>query len=136
VAVSAAHSKKVYAKATSSSPIAGDEIAGVTDASSNVSVNQVEISSYKDDAYKRRLPTLIDCSISISGNEDMSDSPQGLLRSNLLSGGTLYITILDDGTNGYSYPVTVSSYERAGGVADANTFSCTCELNGTPIVRP
>lgn len=136
MAVTGAHTKKVYASAASTAPSGSAEIAGVTDCSVSRSIEAVDVTAYKDGQYRTRLATLIDAQVTISGNEDMSDAPQGLLRSYLLTGATLYITVLDDGTNGYTYPCVVTSYETGGAVADANTFSATCQLNGTPTARP
>jgi hypothetical protein len=136
MALSAAHAKKVYAKATSTAPIASDEIKGVTDASDPWNRDKVDTTSYSDDIYKTAMTTLIDVTLNLSGFEDMTDAPQGLLRSYLISGATLYVTILGDGTNGFTYPCLVTAYERSGAVGEGNSFSCTLALNGAPIARP
>jgi hypothetical protein len=136
MSLTASHLKKVYAKASSAAPSSGDEIKGVTDASDPWQRDKVDVTAYSDDIYKLSLATLIDVSLSLSGFEDLSDTPQGLLRSYLISGATLYLTILGDGTNGYTYPCIVTSYERSGAVGEAQKFSCSLSLNGTPVSRP
>lgn len=136
MAATAANAKKVYAKASAAAPSSGDEILGVLDVKVSRSRAAADITAYSDGIYHVRLPTLIDVSISMSGVENYSDTPQGLIRSYFLSGATLYITVLDDGTNGYTYPTLVTAYEPSGAVGDAAQFSATFELNGTPVAVP
>lgn len=136
MALSAAHGKKIYAKSTNVAPSAGDEIKGLTDASDPWTRDKVDTTSYSDAEYRTALVTLMDVQLSLNGFEDMADTPQGLLRSYLISGATLYITILHDGTNGFTYPCLVTNYERSGAVGEANSFSCSLALNGAPIARP
>jgi hypothetical protein len=136
MALTAGHTKKVYAKATNVAPSAGDEIVKVTDATDPWNRDTTDTTGYSDDQYETAMGTLMRIGLTLNGFEDMSDAPQGLLRSYLVSGSTLYVTILHDGTNGYTYPVIVSGYERKGAVGEANTFTCNLKLNGTPTARP
>jgi hypothetical protein len=136
MALTAAHVRKIYAKSANTAPIAGDEIKGLTDSSDPWTRDKVDTTSYSDDIYRTSLATLMDIQLSLSGFEDLADAPQGLLRSYLITGATLYVTFLHDGTNGFTYPVLVTNYERGGAVGEANTFSCSLALNGAPIARP
>lgn len=132
----AAHAKKVYAKSASGAPGSGDEIDGVMDCTVSESRTAIESTDYKGDQFRTRLMGLRDVSISMSGQMELSDSPQNLIRSSYASGATIYITVLDDGTNGFTFPCLVESYEKGGGVDDAATFSASFVLNGAPVAVP
>jgi hypothetical protein len=136
MSVTASHLKKVYAKASSAAPSSGDEIKGVTEVSDPWNRDKVETTAYSDDIYKLSTPTLIDISLTLSGFEDLTDTPQGLLRSYLTTGATLYFTVLHDGTNGYTYPAIVTGYERSGAVGEVNKFTCNLALAAAPVSRP
>ena len=132
----AANVKKVYAKSTSASPVSGDYVAGINNATHPRKRNTVETSTYNADQYMRRMGMMVDVDITLEGYEEMSDTPQGLLRSAFTSGATTYVTILDDGTNGYTYPVIVTGYDAKGSSTEVAGVTITCQLNGAPIARP
>ncbi len=132
----AAHGRKLYAKSASTAPSGSDEIDGITDCSVDRSRESAETTDYKSDEYKTRIALLADAGISISGDVELADSPQNLIRSNFIAGTTFYFTHLVDGTNGYTFPVLCTAYSEKGAVGDKATFDATLELNGTPIARP
>jgi hypothetical protein len=136
MALTASNLKKVYVKSTNVAPSAGDEIVKVTDTSDPWSRDHVDTTGFSDDIYKTSMPTLIDVSLSVNGFEDMSDTPQGLLRSSLISGAKVYLTILHDGTNGFTYGAYVTGYERKGAVGEANQFTANLTMDGAPVARP
>ena len=132
----AAHVRKLYVKATSSSPVSGDELDGAKEFSWSSSRDVLETTSYKDGDTKTKLLGLKDGSGSISGDWLPSDTIQTLLRTAHGDGSTVYVTDLPDGTNGFTYPCLVESIEVGGAVADLVTVSFSLQQNGAPIARP
>lgn len=131
-----AHAKAVYALTASTAPSGANLIDGIDSAELSESRTVIETSDYASAEFKTRIMGLRDATISLSGQLELSDTAQALLRTNYAAGTTTHITILYDGTNGFTFPCVISSYNVGGGVDEANTFSCECLLNGAPISRP
>lgn len=133
----AAHSVPVYVKASSSAPSAGDLVDGIKDITAKDSRTMLDTTDFLDSSgAKTKLAGLLDASISLSGDYEQSDAPQALLRSSYTSGATVYITLLPDGTNGYTYPCIVESYDVKAGVDGLVEFSASLVGNGARTARP
>lgn len=132
----AANGKKVYAKAAAGAPSGADEIDGVIDATVSFSRDMLDTTDYFDGIYRTRIYGLADVSISLSGDYEQSDAPHALIRTSQVAGSTIYITVLPNGTNGFTYPCLVESYESSGDVASKNAFSASFVLTGAPVAVP
>lgn len=70
-----------------------------------------------------------------AGVVDSADAGQGVIEDAYESQATIFIQVLEDGTNGYEYPVKVTSYGRQR-TADQSKirYSFTMEQDGTRTV--
>ena len=132
----AANLKKVYIKATAGAPSGSDEVLGVTNATHPKNRNLADTTGYKDGIYTKRLPLLVDMKGTMEGQEELTDAPQTLVRGAVISGATIYYTVLDDGTNGFTYPVLVESYDPKGAAGEVCLFAASLALNGAPVAVP
>lgn len=133
----AAHTRKVYAKASSSAPGGSDEVDGAIDFKFTRSKAMLDTTDFKDTSGAHtRIAGLGDGSGSIGGDWEQADTVQALLRSSFDAGSTIYITDLPDGTNGYTYPCLVESIDDSGQVDGKNSVSFSLQQNGAPIARP
>lgn len=133
----AAHTAALYAKSTSGSVSGSDEIDGINSVSVSQELTELETTDFKDtSSFKTRIAGLKDGSIEISGDFEPADAPQNLVRSSFLSGATIYITYLRDGTNGARFPALVTSIKEDGAVDGKAQFSATLKLNGAPTALP
>ena len=132
----AASSKKVYFKATAGAPSAGDEPIGITNATHPTNRNLAEKTAYSDGIYTTRFALLADMKGSVEGQEELADAPQNLVRAAVISGATIYYTVLDNGVNGFTYPVLVESYDPKGSAGEMCLFSAALALNGAPVAVP
>lgn len=130
-----AHPFKVYAKSTSGTAVAGDEVAGINSASNSISGNLLDVTDFKDTSgAMKRILGLLDSEFTLSGFFEGADAPQQLLRSSASSGASVWITFHVNpggGANekGYKVECKVASFDLSGSVDGAAEFSCT--LNGT-----
>lgn len=132
----AGYSRKVYVKASSSAPSAGDLIGSCTGGSFPETMNALDTTAFGSSGNHSRIMGLFDVKPTASGDTDFADSPQNLIRSSFRGRTLIYVTNLSDGTNGYTWPCYVSSYTEDGNPDDKSKWSATFELSGTPIVRP
>lgn len=133
----AAHSISVYVKSSSSAPSAGDLVDGIKEITVKDSRTMLDTTDFLDSSgAKTKLAGLLDASISLSGDYEQSDSPQALLRTSFASGATVYVTLLPDGTNGYTYPCIVESYDVKGSVDGITEFSASLVGSGARTARP
>lgn len=133
----AAHTVLVYAKATNVAPSAGDLIDGIKDFAPKDARTMLETTDFLDTSgAKTRIAGLLDASGTLSGDYEQSDAPQALLRTSYASGATVYITLLADGTNGFTYPMLVESYDVKASVDGIVEFSASLVGNGARIARP
>jgi predicted secreted protein len=137
MAAIAAHTIKLYLKSSSTAPSGSDEIANIKDCSFKSSKTMLDITDFKDTtAAHIRMAGLEDGAFSISGDYNRADSPQLLIQTAFEAGATYYLTILPDGTNGYSYPVLVSDYEVKAQVDGTVEVSANLVMSGAKIARP
>src|SRR4051812_46813674 len=87
---------KVYAKASNATPISGDEVDGMNDATFNEMIELLETTDFKSGgaaAWKTRIGGLNDGDINLAGDFEASDAPQQLMRSSKRTGTTVWISI-------------------------------------------
>ena len=95
---------------------AWDEVLGIKEASMQNGADNQDISTFGAN-YIKRLQGLKDCSYSLSGNYEPTDTTgQVAIRAAWEADTTLYIGFLPDGTAGFEQVVVVSSFEISGAV--------------------
>lgn len=128
----------LYAKASASSVVSGDEIDGVLSFDFGPTLNLVDITDFKDTGNARaKLATLRDGSISISGQNIMSDAPQGVLRTAATDGSSVWITVEFDpngasNSKGFAVQCKVAGYKIGSTVEGVQTFSCDLQFTAAP----
>jgi hypothetical protein len=132
----AAHLRKVYVKATNAAPSGSDELDGAKEFSFTTTRDVLDTTDFKDGDQRTKMLGLKDGSGSISGDWEPADAIQTILRNAHLNGTLVYVTDLQDGTTGATYPVLVESIENGGAVGDlvSSTFNIT--QAGAAIARP
>jgi hypothetical protein len=135
----AGYTELVYVRTDTTTVGTGDKIDGVQEFDYSRSAGLEETTDFKDGSgYKTRIQTLKDSSISISGQTEMSDTIQGILRTAYGSGATVYVTIKTDptasaGSQGDRVPCLVESYDFKGSVSGVGEFSVKLVGNGAPV---
>ncbi len=135
----AAHQVKVFAKASVAAVVAGDEVDGINDVKYSPSVDLLDVTDFKDTTgAKLKLAALLDGSATLSGDLELADAPQALLRSSL-TGASVWVNFQFNasaaaGSRGFSVECKVASFEITGAVADKVQFSCELQFTGAPAV--
>ncbi len=136
----ASHPLKIYVRSDGTAPGASDEVAGLNSVDFGPSITMLDITDFKDTSgAKKKLAGLTDGTISLSGDLEMADAPQQLLRSSALSGADLYVQVHFNPTGssnqkGYSVVCKAKGFKLGGAVDGKNTFSVDLEFNGTPAL--
>jgi len=129
----AAHPVELYVAALDEQD-ANDLLVGIKECTVKDSTTVLDITDFKDTSgYKTRLAGLTDVSVSLSGDYDQTDTPQALLKA--VAGTSLYFAILPDGTNGFSYPCLVESYEIKGEIDGLIEISVSLVGNGARVAK-
>lgn len=135
----AGYTEVVYARTDTTAADVADKIDGISEFSFSRSRDMEDVSNFADgDGYKRKLATMMDSSISMSGQYESGDTIQALLRTAYGSGATIYVTIHVDpsassGSKGWRIPCIVESYDANGSVGGAGQFSVSLTGNGAPV---
>ncbi|MCY1042130.1 phage tail tube protein [Corallococcus sp. bb12-1] len=129
---------KLYIRATDTAPVEADALEGVLEAPVNRAKDTVDANYFGSDGWKRSKGTWKSFSIPLSGHVFMSSSPQQVLRDAFESDATVFFTVVEDetapvGTQGFRYPVKVTSYEEGRSASDVVTFSATLAGQGAPV---
>ncbi|MCP3060974.1 phage tail protein [Myxococcus sp. K38C18041901] len=129
---------KLYIGATETAPTEVDALDGVTEAPVNRAKDTVDANYFGGDGYKRSKGTLKSFTIPLSGHVFQGSAPQKVLRDAFESDAMVFFTIIEDetapvGSQGYRYPVTVTSYEEGRSSTDVVTFSATLTGQGAPV---
>ena len=136
----ASHPIKVYARSDNTTPISSDEVDGINSVDFGPSITMLDVTDFKDTtAAKLKLAGLTDGTIGISGDLEMADAPQILLRANALSGADIYVQIHfapsgSNGAKGYSVICKCKGFKVSGQVDGKNQFFCDLEFNGAPAL--
>ena len=130
----AAHPSEIYV-AIADEQDANDLVVGLREFSIKDSATVLDITDMADTTgYKKRMAGLKDYSVSLSGDFSQADAPQALLRA--VAGDTLYVSILPDGTNGFSYKCMVESFETKGSVDGLVEISVSLVGMGVKTAKP
>ena len=134
-----AHPAAIYAKSTSGS-YSGSELGNIDKVSYSPSIDLLDVTDFKDTSgAKKKLAALTDGKITLDGWVDLSDTPQNLLRSSMVSGADVWMTWIfnptgSTGSKGCQVACKVKDFTIAGDTPGAITFSCSLEFNGAPAV--
>lgn len=136
----AGHPVVVYAKATSASPSAGDEVDGINNVTYSPSLDLLDVTDFKDSTgAKLKLGGLKDGSISLSGDLEMTDAPQALLRTAAGDGSSVWMSCYfnpsgSTGQKGFKVECKVESFEITAAVDGKVEFSASLQFTGAPVV--
>lgn len=128
----------VYAKASSSSVVSGDELDGIKNIEYGPTLDQLDITDFKDTGNARaKLSALRDGTISLSGDCVMSDAPQGVLRTAATDGSSVWISVEFDpsgssGSKGFKVECKVADYKISSAVDGIIQFSCSLQFTAAP----
>lgn len=135
----AAHPTKVYVKSTNAAPIAGDEVKGITSATLNQTADLLDVTDFSDTSgWRKRILGLLDGTVELSGFAEFGDAPQSLIRSSLISGASIWVSVEFNplgsaGQKGFQVECKVGSANHGGEIADVASFdasfSFTAALN-------
>ena len=102
----AGYNFRVYVAADSAgSPGAYTEVAGIEGGEVNDGINDIDISASKDQIGAiKRLMTMRDTPVNLSGHEDRADSGQTSIRTKHAARTLSWLKVLPDGTNGWAVP--------------------------------
>lgn len=131
-----AHLRKVYVRTDNTAPGAPDELDGAKDCSIDRTRDVLDTTSFKDGDTRKKQMGLKDASGNISGDWLQTDTIQTILRTAYENGTLAYVTVLNDGVNGFTYPMLVSDIAEGGAVADLVSADFTLTQSGAPTVRP
>ena len=110
-------------------------VGGANSVSQNLQRALIEVTEFGDGAIDR-ISGLFDTPVSISGFYKAADAGQSALRAQLFSGGSIYVQVLADGTNGYAVECLVESFEIGSDPSGAATFSASLQSKAAPVAVP
>lgn len=132
------HPVLVYAKSVVTAPSGSDEIDGINSVTYSPSVDLLDVTDFKDTSgAKLKMAALQDGSISLSGDLELADAPQALLRSSMASGASVWITFhfnpsASAGSKGFQVECKVESFDISASVDGKNEFSASLQFTGVP----
>lgn len=131
----AAYGVRVYVAPDSGSNTEGSytEIDGIDDASVEDSMGSIDISDFKDQAGAiRRMVGMRDAKVNFSGNLDLADAGQNLLRSYRIARTKCWLKCLWTGSAGVAVQgyIFTGSTKATVGMSNKVTFAATLESNG------
>lgn len=113
------------------------QIGSLSSFSDEISTNMESIAELGGGAWDVQLPTLKSVSMTLDGNLDPADTQQAALYTKIVSGDTIYIKALFDGSSvGYKCAVKVASLSRTAPVDGKATFSCSLTGTAAPTSLP
>lgn len=135
----AGHPVLVYAKATNAAAVSGDEVDGINSVSYSPSLDLLDVTDFKDTTgTKLKLAGLKDGSISLSGDLEMTDAPQTLLRTAAGDGSSVWMTIHFNpsgaaSAKGFQVECKVESFEISAAVDGKVEFTASLQFTGAPV---
>lgn len=128
----------LYAKASASSVVSGDELDGIKSIDYGPTLDILDITDFKDTGNARaKLATLRDGTISVAGDCIMSDAPQGVLRTAATDGSSVWISVEFDpngssNSKGFKVECKVANYKIGSTVEGVISFSCELQFTAAP----
>lgn len=104
---------------------------GIGQCSISDSTDQIEITDFTDSNLKRRLSTMRDVSISMSGQLESTNSGWQALKASYDAQAVAYIRIQTTATRGYTYAMLAESFEISASVDGAVDLSVSLQHEGT-----
>lgn len=132
----AAHPVVVYAKSTSSTAVGADEVDGINSVTYSPSLDLLDVTDFKDTTgTKLKLGGLKDGSVSLSGDLEMADAPQTLIRTAASDGSSVWMTMHFNpsgsaGSKGFNVECKVESFEISASVDGKVEFSASLQFTG------
>lgn len=115
----------------------GTSVAGVTQASDQDGIDQLDISALKDDdGFRRYIMGLRGVSLSFDMDVIYGDTQQDAIRSGYAARSNVTLSYLPDGTNGYSGSFKITSINTSTSVDGKATQSVSAVLNGALTAVP
>lgn len=136
----AAHPTKVYVKATNATPVSGDEVAGITSCTLNQTADLLDVTDFKDTSgWRKRISGLLDGTVEMSGFAEFADAPQSLIRSSMISGASIWVTVElnpsgSSGQKGFQVECKVGSANHGGELADVASFDASFSFTAAPVL--
>lgn len=87
--------------------------------------DSLDTTVFSGGAYRTSITGLLGFDVTLSGDHDPSDTSQALLRSSFVSGATVYVRYLPDGTNGFEAGFKVTGMKVSSEVAGLNSVQFT-----------
>ncbi len=135
----AGHQVKLFAKASVAAVVVGDEIDGINSVDYSPSVDLLDVTDFKDTSgAKLKLAALQDGSVSLSGDLELADAPQTLLRTSV-TGASVWCSFHFNsgaaaGSRGFTVECKVANFKINAAVEDKVQFSCELQFTGIPAV--
>lgn len=135
----AAHPVVVYAKNAVTAPSGTDEVDGINSVTYSPSLDLLDVTDFKDSTgAKLKLGGLKDGSISLSGDLEMADAPQALLRTAAGDGSSVWLTLHFNpggsaGSKGFQVECKIESFEISASVDGKVEFSASASFTGAPV---
>lgn len=115
----------------------GTSVAGVTQESDQDGIDQLDISSLKDDdGFRRYIMGLRGVSLSFDMDVIYGDTQQDAIRSAYAARSNVTLAYLPDGTNGYTGSFKITSINTSTSVDGKATQSVSAVLNGALTAVP
>ena len=127
-----------YAMSTSSSAGSGDELDGIQSLEYSQELDILDITDFKDTGTARKkLSGLSDGSVSLSGDFEPGDSPQGVVRTAAGDGTSVWLTLHfytagSSGSKGFKVETKVKGYKISASVDGKVTWSADFVFNAAP----
>lgn len=129
----AMHAAAVHFAATDTT----GEAAGINNASLDFSGDLLDETDFKDTSgWRKRIQGLKSLAFTASGHYIYNDSPQALLISSFLTGATVYVRVLFDGTNGFKCAMKIESLSINGDLDNTAQVSVTLQSVAAPAAVP
>lgn len=110
-------------------------VAGVEDVTVTRNGEKVETSAYADnDGYRRFMLGIKTIEISADSSYLVADTEQDAIRAAHTGGGTTFLQVLHDGTNGFKGEFVIDSFDIKPDLSGKVKFSFKASLTGGPTV--
>lgn len=134
----ASHPARFYVRSDNTAPTGTDEVLGVNSATLNQEANLLEVTDFSDTSgWRRRILGLLDGSVELSGDAELANAPQNLIRSSMASGASVWVTCQFNpagsaGQQGVRVECKVGSHNQSSAVDGKNEFSASFMFNAAP----
>ena len=134
----ASHLARFYVRSDNTVPTGTDEVLGINSATLNQEANLLEVTDFSDTSgWRKRILGLLDGNVDLSGDLELGNAPQNLIRSSLISGASIWVTCQFNpsgsaGQQGFRVECKVASASFPASVDGKNEFSSSFNFNAAP----